>query len=177
MRTISVGPRQYEVGGSIIHSENKYMVEFLNICPDLKKKANTPDEPFTLHKDGQIAFQVSTCNVVLYLVVKINDRLPLKEWGYSFLDKARMGLRYGVESALKLEYFVDNLLKSFTEVYEKLDNPETYYKTVKEFLLALSPVSKEGEKSTEMYDLTKITLKEKLLSLGIDELMIEEFDD
>ena len=85
-----------------------------------------------------------------------------------------MGLRYGVESALKLEYFVDNLLKSFTGVYEKLDNPETYYKTVKDFLLALSPVSKEGEKSTEMYDLTKITLKEKLLSLGIDELMIDE---
>ena len=85
MRTISVGPRQYEVGGSIIHSENKYMVEFLNICPDLKKKANTPDEPFTLHKDGQIAFQVSTCDVMLYLLVNMNDHFPLKGVGLLFL--------------------------------------------------------------------------------------------
>ena len=49
--------RDYEIGGSIIHSSNKLMTDFLDIC-DMKKKASPPDAPFTLHKDGEIVFQV-----------------------------------------------------------------------------------------------------------------------
>ena len=47
------------------------------------------------------------------------------------LDKARIGLRYGIESALKLEYFVDNLLKSFTGIYEKIESGSKVYNTVR----------------------------------------------
>ena len=46
------------------------------------------------------------------------------------LDKARIGLRYGIESALKLEYFVDNLLKSFTGIYQKIESGSKVYNTV-----------------------------------------------
>ena len=46
------------------------------------------------------------------------------------LDKARIALRYGLESALKLEYFVDNLLKSFTGIYTKLESGSQVYNTV-----------------------------------------------
>ena len=85
-----------------------------------------------------------------------------------------MGIRYGVESALKLEYFVDNLLKSFSTIYDKLDDPNTYYKTVEDFLIAMSPVSAAGEVSAEMMNLTSVTLKEKLQSIGVGDLLIDE---
>jgi len=152
LATVKVNGRDYEIGGSIIHSTNKYMVDYLEKC-DLKKKISAPEASFSLHKDGEIVFQ---------------------EWGYSFLDKARMGIRYGLESALKLEYFVDNMLKSFTGIYSKLDNSDKYYKTVEEILKDMSPVSKTGEVSTEMKDLTSVTLKDKLVNLGVGDLLIDE---
>ena len=160
--------RNYEIGGSIIHSSNKLMVDFLDIC-DLKKKATPPDDPFTLHKDGEIVFQVRV--VQKSFSYNISN---FQEWGYPLLDKVRMGLRYGVESALKLEYFVDNLLKSFSSIYDELDKPDTHFKTVEEMLQLMSPVSRKGDSSDEMMDLTKVTLAEKLLSLGVDPLLVEE---
>ena len=57
LATVAVDGREYEVGGSIIHAANHYMVEYLDIC-GLRRKQGPPDTPFTLHKDGQIAFQV-----------------------------------------------------------------------------------------------------------------------
>ena len=160
--------RNYEIGGSIIHSSNKLMVDFLDIC-DLKKKATPPDDPFTLHKDGEIVFQVRV--VQKSFSYNISN---FQEWGYPLLDKVRIGLRYGVESALKLEYFVDNLLKSFSSIYDELDKPDTHFKTVEEMLQLMSPVSRKGDSSDEMMDLTKVTLAEKLLSLGLDPLLVEE---
>jgi len=152
LATVAVDGREYEVGGSIIHAANHYMVEYLDIC-GLRRKQGPPDTPFTLHKDGQIAFQ---------------------EWGYGIMDKLRLAWRYGILSALKLEYFVDNLLKSFTGIYEKLARPDTFYRTVADMLRDMSPVSRAGEPSDEMLQLTAVTLREKLLSLGVGELLVEE---
>jgi len=151
LATVKVNGRDYEIGGSIIHSANKYMVDYLEKC-GLEKKTSPPEASFSLHKDGEIVFQ---------------------EWGYSFLDKARMGIRYGLESAFKLEYFIDNMLKSFTGIYSKL-NSEKFYMTVEDILKDMSPVSKTGEVSTEMTDLTGVTLKDKLESLGVGDLLIDE---
>ena len=57
VRHVSMGPREYEIGGSIIHSANKYMVRYLQEC-GLQKKEQPPDAPFSLHKDEDIVFQV-----------------------------------------------------------------------------------------------------------------------
>ena len=84
-----------------------------------------------------------------------------------------MGIRYGLESALKLDFFIDNMLKSFTGIYSKL-NSEKFYMTVEDILKDMSPVSKTGEVSTEMTDLTGVTLKDKLESLGVGDLLIDE---
>jgi len=151
LATVEVEGRRYETGGSIIHSANQYMEEYLDVC-GLKKKAPTPDEPFTLHKNGKIVFQ---------------------EWGYSLLDKMRMVWRYGVGSLLKLDNFVANLLKNFGTIYHKLDSGAGF-DTVAELLDGMSPVSRNGERSNEMMDLTRITLKNKLTSMGLDYLLVEE---
>lgn len=147
--------RDYEIGGSIIHSANKLMVDYMDICKQfgIKKKQPTPDAPFSLHRDGEVVFQ---------------------EWGYPLLDKARIGLRYGLESALKLEYFVDNLLKSFTGIYEKLESGSKVYTTVTEMLRDMGPLTRTKETSEEMVELTKITLREKLISIGVDALLVDE---
>ena len=89
------------------------------------------------------------------------------------IDQARMGLRYGIESALKLEHFISNLLTSFATIYEKLDSGRGF-RTVEELLKEMSPVSKTGEISSEMMDLTKVTLRDKLLDLGVSEIMVDE---
>ena len=84
-----------------------------------------------------------------------------------------MGLRYGIESALKLEHFVSNLLTSFATIYEKLDSGRGF-RTVEDLLQEMSPVSKSGDVSSEMMDLTKVTLREKLLEIGVSEIMVDE---
>lgn len=155
LETVKVDGREYEIGGSIIHSANKLMVDYMDICKQfgIKKKQPTPDAPFSLHRDGEIVFQ---------------------EWGYPLLDKARIGLRYGIESALKLEYFVDNLLESFTGIYQKIESGSKVYNTVTEMLRDMGPVTRDNEASEEMVALTKITLREKLLSIGVDALLVDE---
>ena len=99
--------------------------------------------------------------------------LGYQEWGYPLIDKARMGLRYGIESALKLDHFISNLLTSFATIYEKLDSGRGF-RTVEELLHEMSPVSKSGDVSSEMLDLTKVTLREKLLDIGVSEIMVDE---
>ena len=84
-----------------------------------------------------------------------------------------MGLRYGIESALKLDHFVSNLLTNFATIYEKLDSGRGF-RTVEELLRAMSPVSKSGDLSSEMIDLTKVTLRDKLLDIGVSEIMVDE---
>ena len=66
LATVEVDGRRYESGGSIIHAANRYMVEYLDRC-GLRRKETPGDEPFTLHKDGKVVFQVK--EVCLGLIV------------------------------------------------------------------------------------------------------------
>ena len=61
--TVDIADRRYEVGGSIIHSANKLMVEYLEIC-NLTKKEGKGDEgggngAFSLIKEGNVVWQES----------------------------------------------------------------------------------------------------------------------
>ena len=60
LATVLVAGREYETGGSIIHSANQYMVRFLAVC-QLEKKISPPDQPFALHSnpDEDILFQAN----------------------------------------------------------------------------------------------------------------------
>ena len=73
LATVEVNGRSYETGGSIIHSANKYMTNFLDIC-NLKKKQSAPDAPFSLHRDGEVVFQVTTVSFGLLRVFNYNIR-------------------------------------------------------------------------------------------------------
>ena len=73
---MEVAGRNYETGGSIIHSANQYMTKFLDICK-LKKKQSAPDAPFSLHRDGEVVFQV----IEYIMLVSLVDCLLLPRSG------------------------------------------------------------------------------------------------
>jgi len=151
LATVEVDGRKYESGGAIIHVANRYMIDFLDIC-GLKKRKTPADESFTLHKNGKIVFQ---------------------EWGYSWVDKLRMAWKYGLWQLLKLENFYTNILSNFVTIYEKLENGVGFL-SVNKLLTGMDPVSKKGVSTEEMLSLTKMSLKDKLASLNIDKLLVEE---
>lgn len=157
LATVTIDGREYESGGSIIHSANKYMVDYLDIC-GLKKKNGTSEygvgSGFAIHKDGEIVFQEST-NFVL--------------------NTAQMIWRYGLWSLLKLDRFVTHVLDTFKDqIYPKLDGGQGFT-SVSEFLEEVSPISKYGENSGEMLELTKISLWSQLVDrVGISPLLVEE---
>lgn len=91
-----------------------------------------------------------------------------------WLNTLRMMWRYGIWSLLKLDKFVENLLNNFKDIYPKLDSGATY-DTVEDVLMAMSPVSKNGEKSGEMLELTKASLWRQLTArVGLDPLLTGE---
>jgi len=142
LATVEVNGRRYESGGAIIHEANRYMVEYLDLC-GLKKRKPPADERFTLHKSGEIVFQ---------------------EWGYSWVDKARMAWKYGVTSLLRLEKFFSDILTNFLGIYEKLEDG-IGYATVTNILDAMG---------SDMVGLTTVTLKEKLALLDLSKDVIDE---
>ena len=147
LATVKVDGRHYESGGAIIHAANRYMVEYLDLC-GLNKRTPPSDESFTLHKNGEIVFQ---------------------EWGYSLVDKARMAWKYGLRTLLKLETFFSNVLTSFLTIYGKLESG-VGYSSVAELLGTMETVSGDSD----MLDLTKMSLRNKLDTLDIDNLVVEE---
>jgi len=157
LATVTIDGREYETGGSIIHSANKYMVDYLDIC-GLKKKKGASEygagSGFTIHRDGEIVFQEST-NFIMNTVKMI--------W------------RYGLWSLMKLDRFVTHVLDTFKDqIYPKLDRGQGF-SSVSEFLEEVSPVSKYGDNSGEMLELTKISLWSQLVDrVGISPLLVEE---
>ena len=92
-----------------------------------------------------------------------------QEWGYSLVDKARMAWKYGLRTLLKLETFFSNVLTSFLTIYDKLESG-VGYSTVAELLGAMETVSGDSD----MLHLTRMSLKDKLDTLDIDSLVVEE---
>lgn len=144
------------MGGSIVHSANLLMVDYLDIC-GLKKKQGKGDEgggngAFSLHRDGEVVWQESE--------------------NY-YINAVRMIWRYGLFSLIKLGYFVGNLLSNFASIYPRLEAGEGF-QTVEEILVAMSPVSRKGSSSSEMVELTKVSIEAKLLELGLSPSLVEE---
>ena len=68
LATAALGGRQYETGGSIIHEENKYMVQILKEC-GLRRKQTPVTDLFSIVKDDNFIFQVRLlCPVHLQMV-------------------------------------------------------------------------------------------------------------
>lgn len=154
LATVKIAGREYEVGGSVIHPANKFMEDFLAICDMKKAKMSNQisGNVFSMHKDGQIIFQESS---------------------FAIWFKIQMIWRYGLWSLLKFDRMVENMLTNFGQIYPQLTLGSSF-PTVESLLLAMGPLSKKGERSTEMLDMASVTLKKKLEDLGVSEDFINE---
>jgi len=114
LKTVQLGGRKYESGGSIIHDANKYMVDMLEVC-QLERKNPLPRETFSLGQKS-IVFQ---------------------EWGHSLLDKIRLALTFGPLQLWRLERFYLGVLDNFVKVYPALDEGEGF-ETVEDLLGSMS---------------------------------------
>jgi len=145
--TVDIAGRRYEVGGSIVHSANKLMVDYLEIC-NLTKKEGKGDEgggngAFSLIKDGNVVWQESE---------------------NFYINSLRMIWRYGLFSLLKLNRFVTNLLTSFASIYPRLDAGESF-PGVTQLLEGMGG---------DMAELTRVTIGQRLEEVGIARELIEE---
>jgi len=145
--TVDIADRRYEVGGSIIHSANKLMVDYLEIC-NLTKKEGKGDEgggngAFSLIKEGNVVWQESE-NV--------------------YINSVRMIWRYGLFSLLKLNRFVTNLLTSFASIYPRLEAGEAFL-GVRQLLEGMGG---------DMEELTRVTIEHRLEEVGVARNLIEE---
>jgi len=138
----------------VIHPANKYMLEFLNICgmSKAKKSNQIRKNVFSLHKDNEIIYQQSSGGI----------------WG-----KIQLIWRYGLWSLIKFSNFVDIALANFDQIYSSL-NTGVGFSTTKDVLTAMGPVSKYGHQSSDMLDLAKVSLKNKLEELEISDILIDE---
>jgi len=146
LAVVEVEGRSYETGGAIIHTANKYMVEYLNLC-GLTMREKASDETFSLHRNGELVFQ---------------------EGAYSLVDKFRMAWKYGLWNLLKLENFFSTVLSSFLTIYEKLEK-QVRFSSVKELLDGMDNVDKYT-----MESLSHNSLKAVLSEIGLEGKVIEE---
>ena len=126
------------------------MTEHLARC-GLEKADSHEADSFSIISGGQVVFQNTG----------------------GWLDSVRTVLRYGLWSLSRLEYLIANLLNNFALIYPALDQGQGF-ETVADILEEMSPVSKSGELSHEMIKLTKLSIEEKLLELGVSHELIGE---
>ena len=128
----------------------RLMVDNLELC-GLEKAGSHESGSFDIISGDQVIFSVTE----------------------GFMGSIRMVLRYGMWTLMKLEKFVENLLNSFSTIYDKLDNG-LGYETVEKLLDEMGPMSKSGQSSHEMNLLTKVSIADKLRGLSMSDEFINE---
>jgi len=150
LATVQIGGREYESGGSIIHPANRLMTDHLKQC-GFEKAGSHEADAFSIVSGGKVVFQ----------------DIP------GIWSTIKMVLRYGLWSLTKMENYVNTIVENFGTIYAKLDQGDAFVNTG-ELLDGMSPVSKKGVNSHEMQNLTKISLKGKLMSLSLSDDLISE---
>ncbi|KAJ4439648.1 hypothetical protein ANN_07776, partial [Periplaneta americana] len=114
LSVINVEGRDYEVGGSIIHKRNKYMVDFLKLF-GLKKKDSRYSR-FGLYDGRDFLFTESNWEII---------------------NLAKLIWRYGY-GPLELDNYINNMLNKFELIYTLQANHKSFA-TVLELLTAMNP--------------------------------------
>ena len=129
LATTVMAGMEYEVGGSIIHSANKLMTEFLGETGNLKsfrRNINMTcsiiyiqmnhDQPLNqlsyyflgLHKKDSSKIEDS-----LRFTIITKEGVAFQESHYSFFTAIKMIWRYGLWSLTKMNNYVSNMLDNF----------------------------------------------------------------
>ncbi|XP_037073888.1 prenylcysteine oxidase-like [Pollicipes pollicipes] len=109
-----VNDHWFESGGSIIHTKNKYMMDFIDKF-GLQRRPDS-DDTFGLCDGQQLLFVSSS---------------------WSFVTMAKLFWRYGYD-VIKLQRLVSAMLLKFRSIYNLLDSGAAY-DTVEDLIMAMDP--------------------------------------
>ncbi|XP_015183644.1 PREDICTED: prenylcysteine oxidase-like [Polistes dominula] len=113
LATIQIDDNEYEAGGSIIHSQNKYMQEFVHLLGMEHKPSR--EQKFAIWNGTDIIFEAS--NIKIFTLAKLM-------------------YKYGIQP-FKLNSYVDSILADFSKIYH-LQSKGQSFMNVTSMLMAMN---------------------------------------
>ncbi|KAL4659768.1 prenylcysteine oxidase-like [Arapaima gigas] len=141
LATVTVNHQDYEAGGSIIHSLNLHMQDFV--------------KQLGLKYRKSVAGKTAVFN---------GEEFILEETDWYLLDLFRLWWRYGI-SFIRLQMWVEEIMEKFMRIY-KYQAHGYAFSSVEELLHSLG--------GTGFCNMTRRSLTESLLELGVSQRFIEE---
>ncbi|XP_051126941.1 farnesylcysteine lyase isoform X3 [Andrographis paniculata] len=155
MATVTIGGETFESGASILHPKNYHAANYTKYL-GLKVKTSDLD-------DDSLSLGIWNGDKFVYKTLSSNTRLPpLFQRLLSFVNSIVMLFRYGAFSLLRMNSFVEETVNKFLRYYQDFGS-RPVFETVDRML-----------KWAELYNLTTMTLGEKLVEVGLSRLLIEE---
>ncbi|PSN33871.1 Prenylcysteine oxidase, partial [Blattella germanica] len=161
---LKIDGRYYETGGSVIHSRNKYMTDFIKILGSTREKLLLFILSYNMimiffHFVGLHKKQNSDTRFGLYN----GKEFVFTESSWGLLTLVKLAWRYGFQP-LKLQNNIEDMLKNFERIYSLQDKGVTFT-SVRDMLDAMNPNFIEDMVSTT---------KEGFLEEGFSEKLIDE---
>ncbi|KAK9110226.1 hypothetical protein Sjap_018286 [Stephania japonica] len=151
MRTVSIGGDAFEAGASIIHPKNHYALEFTK---SLNLSVRAPSS-------GADSLAIWDGTRFLFQTFSPKSDSPILDKIYDLINSLLLLRRYGF-SLIRMERFVERMLKCFLKFYEGFEE-RPVFGTVEEML-----------KWTGLYEYTARTLEDELVDAGLSPLLISE---
>ncbi|XP_018897991.1 prenylcysteine oxidase 1 [Bemisia tabaci] len=145
LATAKVGDFEYETGGSVIHTSNKYMEDLISTLGLRKRSHCSSQENFGLYDGSKFVFMES-------------------DW--SWVTMIKLAWRYGF-SLSKITDNIDTMLSRFARIYELQANHKTFT-TVHDMLHAMDPSFPAMMKKTTFNGFVRDGISPKI----IDELVM-----
>ncbi|KAL6542368.1 hypothetical protein OROMI_023970 [Orobanche minor] len=154
MATITISGETFEAGGSILHSKNYHA---LNYTKYLNLKVKAPKQA-----DDSLSMGIWDGHKFVYKTLNSNSKLHIVQRLVSIANSIIMMFRYGVVSLFRMSGFVEAMLIKFLKYYEDFES-RPVFESVEGML-----------KWAGLYNLTRRTLGEELVEVGLSPILIQE---
>ncbi|KAH6769417.1 farnesylcysteine lyase [Perilla frutescens var. frutescens] len=154
MATVTIGGETFEAGASILHPKNYHAVNYTSYLGLKRKEPELADDSLSLGiwDGGKFVYKTLTCS----------SKLPIVQRLVSIANSILMALRYGVVSLFRMGSFVEVTVDKFVKYYEGFES-RPVFESVEGML-----------KWAGLYNLTTVTLGEKLVEVGLSPILIQE---
>ncbi|ESQ31514.1 hypothetical protein EUTSA_v10004131mg [Eutrema salsugineum] len=153
MRTVTVSGDTFEAGGSILHPKNYHARDFVERF-NLTVRLPTPIEE-------SCALGIWDGNKFIFKTFGSSIKFPFVDKIVSWVNDLYIFVRYGF-SLLRMSSFIENTVGNFLKYYESLES-RPVFDNVEGML-----------KWSGLYNLTKLTLQEKLSEAQLSPLLVNE---
>ncbi|XP_047960485.1 farnesylcysteine lyase [Salvia hispanica] len=154
LATVTIAGETFEAGGSIIHPKNYYAWNYTLL---LGLRPEVPSD-----SDDSLSLGIWNGREFVYKTLNCNSKLPIVQRLVSIANSIIMALRYGVVSLFRMNSFIEVTLNKFLRYYDGLES-RPVFESVEAML-----------KWAGLFNLTTITLGEKLEEVGLSPILVEE---